>query len=640
MTAQKYTRQRLLIAIGVTVILALLIWFALSGDNADLLKTLFTENLSNEELSCLLMGFGWRGYIVVALLAALQVVCTFLPAEPVQVLAGFTFGFPIGLLCCMVGALVGSTLIFLLQKTFGEKLRGYFVKKLNLDFDKIARSSKMVVIIFILYFLPAIPYGMICFFAASLGMSYRRYTTLMCLGALPSVCIGVGLGYMTIMSSWVVTVCVFAVLMVLMGIAFWKKDVLFSRLNKYADDNKQPPKNKVREANGFVLNVLYYAARVYLFLCGVKIKATNKIGEIEGPSIVLCNHGSYIDFIYTMVILRKKKPNFVGARLYFYNKYLNRLLRTVGAFPKSMFAVDMENARNCFTVLRNKGYLVLMPEARLSTAGKFEDIQENTYSFIKTSGANIYSLKFGGDYFADPKWGKGFRRGSLVEAELDRLWTAEQLKELTLDQVKQGVSQRLYYDEFQWLEQHPKVRYRCAKMAEGLENILITCPKCGGKHTITTNKKKVFCETCGYLTSVDCRYRFTGDFHFKNLCEWYEWQKAQLEKEIAADPDYALSEPVELRLPGTGKGLTRHGGEGVCTLNREGLVYRGTRDGEQVEKQFSIERIYRLLFGAGQNFEVYDGQEIQYYVPRDPRTCVDWYMTSMILYDEVEKQKA
>ena len=139
---------------------------------------------------------------------------------------------------------------------------------------------------------------------------------------------------------------------------------------------------------------------------------------------------------------------------------------------------------------------------------------------------------------------------------------------------------------------------------------------------------------------MDCRYQFTGDFRFENLCEWYEWQKVQLEKEIAADPDYALSEPVELRLPGTGKGLTRHGGEGVCTLNREGLVYRGTRDGEQVEKQFSMERIYRLLFGAGQNFEVYDGQEIQYYVPRDPRTCVDWYMTSMILYDEAEKQKA
>ena len=638
MAAQRRTKQRLLIAIGVTVIVALLIWFALSGNNAELLKNLFTANLSNEELSAQLMGFGWRGYIVTAILAVMQVVCTFLPAEPVQVLAGFTFGFPVGLLCCMVGVAVGSTMIYLLQNTFGDRLRGYFVKKLNLDMEKIARSSKAIVILFILYFLPAIPYGMICFFAASLGMSYRRYITVMCLGALPSVCIGVGLGYMTIMSNWVVTVCVFAVLLLIMAVVFWKKDELFSRLNKYAEMNKQPSKTKVRKANGLVLNVLYGAVRCYLFLCGVKIKKTRKIDSLEAPAIILCNHGSYIDFIYTMALLRKYKPNFIAARLYFYNQYLNWILRTVGAFPKSMFAVDMENARNCFTVLRNKGYLVMMPEARLSTAGKFEDIQENTYSFIKTSGVNIYSLKFSGDYFADPKWGKGFRRGALVETELDLLWTAEQLKEMSLEQVRQGVTERLYYDEFRWLEQHPEVRYRSSCMAEGLENILMTCPVCGGKHTITTKKEKVFCEQCGYLTSVDRRYRFTGDFRFQNLSEWYDWQKELLAGEIGKNPEYALSEPVELRLPGTGKGLTRHGGEGVCTLNREGLTYVGTKDGEQVEKHFPLRQIYRLLFGAGQNFEVYDGPEIQYYVPRDPRTAVDWYMTSMILHDEAEKQ--
>ena len=82
--------------------------------------------------------------------------------------------------------------------------------------------------------------------------------------------------------------------------------------------------------------------------------------------------------------------------------------------------------------------------------------------------------------------------------------------------------------------------------------------------------------------------------------------------------------------------------EGFCVATDASCVFPDTISfyREQVEKQFSMERIYRLLFGAGQNFEVYDGQEIQYYVPRDPRTCVDWYMTSMILYDEAEKQKA
>lgn len=639
MEVRQQTKQKLLIALCVTVILALLALFALSGGNLELLKSLFTQNFSNEELQDQLKDFGWRGYIVISVLAALQLVCTVLPAEPIQVLAGFTFGFPVGLLCCMIGVLLGSTLIYMLQNTYGDRLRSFFVKKLSLDLEKIARSGKATFIIFLLYFLPAIPYGMICFLGAGMGMSYRRYIAVTALGALPSVCIGVGLGYMTIVSHWIVSVCVFGVLLLLVIVLFFKRDTLFAKLNGYADRQKKVSKNKVRDVNGFVMNVVYFAARVYFLLCGVRVKTVNKVGKPEKPSIILCNHGSFIDFIYAAALLRKLKPNFIVARLYFYNTCLGWLLRTVGAFPKSMFATDLENAKNCLTVLREKNHLAMMPEARLSTTGRFEDIQESTYSFIKKSGVSVYTVKIHGDYFADPKWGKGFRRGSVVEAELDILYTAEQVKNLFLEQLKQGIEQRLSYDEFQWLRQRPDIRYRSRRMAEGLENILMTCPVCSRKHTITTKKDKVFCQHCGYLTSLNDRYGFTGDFLFQNLAQWYDWQKTLLEKEIAENEDYVLSSPVELRLPGNGNGLTRHGGYGVCTLNRDGLTYAGTKDGESVELHFSIQRIYRLLFGAGENFEIYDGTEILYFVPEERRSAVDWYMASMVLHDEAVKSR-
>jgi len=637
MRGNQQIKQKLMIAIGAAIALGVLVFLALSGSNSEILEHLFTEKFSQEELSQRLMAFGWRGYTVIAVLAALQLICTFFPAEPVQVLAGFSFGFPVGLLCCMAGVLLGSTLIYMLQKIFGDRLRGFFIKKLNLDLEKIAKSSKVIVIIFILYFLPAIPYGMICFFAASMGMSYRRYITVMMLGALPSVCIGVSLGYVAIVSSWVVTVCIFALLILMMILIFWKKDLLFCRLNQYADMHKSTSKNRVRDVNGFIMTVIFYATQVFFFLRGIRVKSVNKVGPLERPAIVLCNHGSFIDFIYVASLLRKEKPNFVSARLYFYHKYLGWLMRRLGAFPKSMFAVDLENARNCFTVLRQKKILIIMPEARLSTAGRFEDIQENTYSFLKSANANLYTIKIGGDYLADPKWGKGFRRGSLVEVELDTLYTAEQVKSLTMEELRQAVEQRLTYDEFQWLDQHPQLHYRSRRMAEGLENILTTCPHCRKKHTLTTKKDKIHCQHCGYLTSLDDRYAFTGDFRFKNLSQWYEWQKKLLENEITQNLHYALSSKVELRLPSNGKGLTRPGGQGTCTLNRDGLCYTGTKDGQTVELHFSLQRIYRLLFGAGVNFEIYDGPEILYFVPEDKRTAVEWYMASMILYDEAFK---
>lgn len=277
----------------------------------------------------------------------------------------------------------------------------------------------------------------------------------------------------------------------------------------------------------------------------------------------------------------------------------------------------------------------MMPEARLSTAGKFEDIQDSTYSFIKKSGVTVYTIKFSGDYLADPKWGRGFRRGAVVEAELNTLYTAEQVQTLSLEELKHGIEARLTYDEFQWLQQQPKIRYRSRHLAEGLENILSVCPVCNRKHTITTKKNAVYCEHCGYLTSLNDRYGFTDDFRFATFPQWYDWQMTLLKKEIAETEDYTLSSKVELRLPGNGSGLTRHGGFGVCTLNRDGLTYTGTKDGEAVTLHFTVQRIYRLLFGAGVNFEIYDGSQILYFVPEEKRSAVDWYMTSMILYDQL-----
>ena len=66
--------------------------------------------------------------------------------------------------------------------------------------------------------------------------------------------------------------------------------------------NKNASKTKVRKVNGFVMTVVYHVVRFYFFLCGVRVKAVNKVGKPEKPSIILCNHGSFIDFIYAAAL--------------------------------------------------------------------------------------------------------------------------------------------------------------------------------------------------------------------------------------------------------------------------------------------------------------------------------------------------
>lgn len=393
----------------------------------------------------------------------------------------------------------------------------------------------------------------------------------------------------------------------------------------------------VQKENGCLLTVLYGALRSYYAVRGVKIRRVNRCGKkLEKPAIVLCNHGSFIDFLYAESLLIPYRPHFVAARLYFYHRQLGWLLKKLGCFPKSMFAMDVESTKNSLRVLQNGEILAMMPEARLSTVGRFEDIQESTYAFLKKAKVPVYTVKLHGDYFADPKWGKGVRRGAVVEAELDILFTAEQIATLSVEEIKAGVEQRLHYDEFEWLSTRPRVRYRNRNLAEGLENILTRCPVCDGKYTVFTKGRTVSCRTCGKLTALDARYHFTGEFRFPHFAAWFDWQKERMRREILEDTTFSLCSRVELRLPSNGKGLTRYGGAGTCYLDRSGLRYVGTKDGEQVELHFPLKQVYRLLFGAGENFETYNGNEILYFVPEVKQSAVDWYVASLLLYDETQ----
>jgi 1-acyl-sn-glycerol-3-phosphate acyltransferase len=499
-----------------------------------------------------------------------------------------------------------------------------------------ATSKRVTLIIFILYFLPAIPYGMICFFAASFGLKYPRYITVTLLGAIPSICIGVGLGHVAIASSLALSITVCALLLAVIIVIMIKRNAIFNKVNEFIDGT-QDGKFKVKKYSRIKLSIAYVISRIVFFLRGVKVKYVRRVDKLETPSIVLSTHGSFIDFAYAGSLTKETAPNFIVARLYFYKNIVGSFIREFGCFPKSMFAGDIESAKNCLSVIKGGGVLAMMPEARLSTAGKFEDIQPGTYDFIKKMGVTVYSVNIGGNYLASPKWGDGLRRGSLVEAELDILFTKEEIRELSVEEIKERCERRLYYDDLKWLEEHPEVRYKKKTLAEGLENILVKCPKCKELYTIRAKGHDIFCDRCGKLATLSDRYLFDTDAPFSDFGKWYDWQFEEMKREILDDPDYALTSKVTFKLPSKdGRTMLYTAGEGVCTLNREGLTYVGTKDGEEVTLTFPIKNLYRLLFGAGESFEVYVGRTIHFFLPEEGRSAVSWYIASLILNDLYE----
>ncbi len=633
-------KLKILSAIAFVVILAGLIVFLFSGDNFIILQQIFKKGIEREELQAALSSLGYKGYITFGLLSMLQVVLTFLPAEPAQVMAGLSFGFLKGVAICTAGVFVGNTIIYLLYKIYGDKLEDYFTKNAEFDFETARSSPVVALVVFILYFLPAIPYGLICFFTASMGCKYWKFILLTVLGSLPSISIGVGLGHIAIASSWIISIVVFVVLIALLLLLYKNKSAVFAKVNTYMKKKGQPYTSRTvaKKYNPFIYRTAAFISGI-IFGIKLKIRYTKKVKDLDKPCVVLCNHGSFVDFLFAGQLIKKARPHFITARLYFYNKKAAWLLRNVGCFPKSMFTSDLENAKNCMRVISEGRALAMMPEARLSTAGKFEGVQEKTYRFIQRIRVPVYIIHLKGDYFAKPKWGDAFRKGAHVEAELYQLLTAEEVAAMPFEELKARLDEAMYYDEFEWLSQHPDYHYKHKTIAEGLENILCRCPQCQGHYTIRTNKRTVTCEKCGFTRDVDTRYAFTEPVPFENFSKWYDWQVAEMEKEIVENSDYALVSNVTLKHSSKdGKKMLREAGQGVCRLDKTGLTYEGTEDGENVVKHFALADIYRLLFGAGEDFEIYEGNEIWYFVPEDTRSCVAWYIVSGLLKKIYDKE--
>ena len=402
-------------------------------------------------------------------------------------------------------------------------------------------------------------------------------------------------------------------------------------------DNTYSSKTKVKEPSA-LFNALISTGVAAWLRRRVKFKIQNNVGKLERPSIVLCNHGSFIDFAYMALMLGKNKPHIVTTRQYFYEKKLAWLLRKLGCIPKSLFTNDVESVKNCLHVIKNDGVLVICPEARLCTVGETEDVQASVMSFLHKMGQNaaIYTLKFHGDYLALPKWArKGnkrfIRRGSTVEAELSLLYGKGASGSVSLDEFEKSVIDALSHNEFEWLNARPELRYPQGNLAEGLHNVLYRCPVCESDFTLNSNGNTLTCEHCNSAFAMDDRYRFV-DGRFENLQQWYRWQMDELRREIEINSDWQLEDDVTLYHSSLdGKTQLRKAGEGHCVFNREGLSYFGRDSGEQIVKTFPSSRLYLIMFGAGADFELYDGEEIWYFTPKDKRTCVKWYMASIIL---------
>lgn len=204
--AQYVVRRKWLSAVSLVTFVVILV----------LLTLLFTKVLSPyltsaDRLREFLNTYGWKGRFILLGLQCLQVVVAFIPGEIIELGAGYAYGAFQGLLICLVGVALSSSIIFLLVKKIGTPMVEMFISREKMNqLAFLNDEHKLKRLTFWLFFIPGTPKDVLTYFVGLTDMSLLQFLFITLIARIPSVVSSTVCGQMLGDKDYVTAAIVFA----------------------------------------------------------------------------------------------------------------------------------------------------------------------------------------------------------------------------------------------------------------------------------------------------------------------------------------------------------------------------------------------------------------------------------------------
>ena len=295
-------------------------------------------------------------------------------------------------------------------------------------------------------------------------------------------------------------------------------------------DMKKPP---LRQRN-YLRPVTWALSFPFTALQHTKITKTNCEG-LKPPYILLCNHNAFFDFQVATKAIFPHRANYVVAIDGFFGFPGKKwLLRQVGGICKRKFTTDLMLIRHIKKVINNGDVIILYPEARYSLCGTQSELHESIGQLCKMMKVPVVTFKCVGNHIRTPFWNTKNRHVPYTEGHLTQLFTAEQLKEASVDEVNSKIAEALTYDDFAWQKEN-NIKVSLPNRAEGLHKVLYQCPHCNTEYEMSSKGDTIRCEHCGKswkMTELGELVANEGETEFFHIPDWYEWQRGNVRAEV------------------------------------------------------------------------------------------------------------
>ena len=374
---------------------------------------------------------------------------------------------------------------------------------------------------------------------------------------------------------------------------------------KYYNTSKLP----IRQPK--IITWLLYVLCKFLMPFGIKYKIEKiNMEGLKPPYMLLSNHMHFVDFkICAQATFPHRVNNVATIDGYYRRPWLMEL---IGAICKRKFTTDLHLIKSIRHVLREKGDVLCMyPEARYSPVGTTAILPESLGKLVKMNKVPVVVLLHHGNYLHTPFWNYRKARKCPLYTTMTQILTAEQVENMSADQINAAIREAMTYDEYKW-QKEQNIRITEPYRAEGLHKVLYQCPACGVEHEMASEGAQLFCKACGKRYEMDDLgqlHALEGETEFAHIPDWYEWQRGNVRAQIEAG-EYAFEDEVDVySLPGCmkfedlGKGVLKHDPQNGFVL--EGF-YRG--------KPYRIERAPLGMYGVHVEYD---------YCYVRPEDCID-----------------
>ncbi|HPG87215.1 MAG TPA: 1-acyl-sn-glycerol-3-phosphate acyltransferase [Spirochaetales bacterium] len=307
----------------------------------------------------------------------------------------------------------------------------------------------------------------------------------------------------------------------------------------------------------------------------------------DGPYIVVSNHASRLDYIYAGIAFLPHRLNWVAGYNEFFRSHLAFVFRLLQVIPKRNFTPDVYAIRQFSRIIRGGGKVIIFPEGMSSIGGSNQPCALGSGNLLKHFGVPVLMTKIKGGYLTNTKYCLDERPGR-VDVVVDLLFSPEDLERMSADEVQLALDRAIRQDDYAW-NKVERVRFGGkGRMAHNLHHLLYWCPRCGAEFTMRGEGDELRCSACGNGARLNEYYDLEPLDPSCVIPEtprvWFDLERARAREQVAAD-GFSLTERVRLGVLPRYEYLRDQKtseivGEGELRLDRGGLTYGGTKDGE------------------------------------------------------------